>query len=205
MRKKYFTAEEKRLAHNKNSLRFYRANRAKMLLKQKEQWKKHHSKRQKYRILNRERARVVQKQWASNNVEKILKKQRKWRAKNPEKLKIYEQRRKKTPARRAQQNAYRKIWRTTNRDRERQYYHKRRTRIKHTGHITAAQLAKQRQKQKGLCFYCLLPTTKFHVDHKTPLSMGGKNTARNIVMACPNCNLSKGKMKASEFMNIIWS
>lgn len=46
---------------------------------------------------------------------------------------------------------------------------------------------------EGLCYYC---KTKFHpqdltMDHKIPLSRGGKSTKGNIVVACRNCNQMK--------------
>lgn len=33
----------------------------------------------------------------------------------------------------------------------------------------------------------------FHFDHIIPLSAGGLNTADNIVLSCPNCNLKKAR------------
>jgi 5-methylcytosine-specific restriction endonuclease McrA len=41
------------------------------------------------------------------------------------------------------------------------------------------------------------------VDHKTPLSKGGKNTGSNYVLACFDCNQKKGDMDYDEYMEMI--
>lgn len=53
---------------------------------------------------------------------------------------------------------------------------------------------KQFLKQGGLCFYCqeFLPMTRQNVEHKTAMSLGGKNNLNNLVLACSNCNKNKG-------------
>lgn len=53
------------------------------------------------------------------------------------------------------------------------------------------------------CFYCEKPipleTRKRHIDHKTPLSRGGPNTAANIVICCVKCNQCKGPLTVKEY------
>lgn len=51
------------------------------------------------------------------------------------------------------------------------------------------------------CFYCKrLVRRRFRtLDHKTPLSRGGKHTVSNVVMACGRCNSRKRDMTAREF------
>lgn len=61
-------------------------------------------------------------------------------------------------------------------------------------------------EQRGRCFYCgekfressppLRPAT---VDHKTPLSRGGRDQAPNLVAACRACNQKKGSLTLEEF------
>lgn len=64
---------------------------------------------------------------------------------------------------------------------------------------------------KGKCFYCKKNAAKaavnkrgmpilydengrtFHIDHKQPLFMGGKDDISNLVMACADCNLKRKK------------
>lgn len=45
------------------------------------------------------------------------------------------------------------------------------------------------------CAYCgrRPPEVKLHVDHKFPKEAGGNDSDRNLVAACADCNLGKGK------------
>lgn len=54
------------------------------------------------------------------------------------------------------------------------------------------------------CFYCHINVKRginLHLDHKTPLSRGGKHFITNLVPACQNCNLRKGTKTAEEFLD----
>jgi len=67
--------------------------------------------------------------------------------------------------------------------------------------------------QSGCCYYCKklfelkLPrqnpthrNTYYHIEHKTPIYRGGTSSRYNIVLACADCNMSKGIKTADEFM-----
>jgi 5-methylcytosine-specific restriction endonuclease McrA len=41
------------------------------------------------------------------------------------------------------------------------------------------------------------------VDHLTPLSRGGADSAKNLVICCKSCNSSKGTKTAEEYKNFI--
>ncbi len=59
-------------------------------------------------------------------------------------------------------------------------------------------------EQSGCCAYCDHPLFgTFHVDHVTPLCRGGSDSAENIAVACPTCNLKKGKRTGEEFRAIL--
>jgi 5-methylcytosine-specific restriction endonuclease McrA len=49
------------------------------------------------------------------------------------------------------------------------------------------------RKQPHECFWCgkKLSNTGWTIDHVTPLSKGGDNTAYNMVKCCKSCNCSK--------------
>ena len=47
------------------------------------------------------------------------------------------------------------------------------------------------RKSNGRCFYCGEPES-WTKDHIVPLSVGGQNVVRNLVLACRICNLAKG-------------
>jgi len=51
------------------------------------------------------------------------------------------------------------------------------------------------------CRYCgkLLTRDLATVDHKNPLSRGGKNNHENLTIACGDCNVDKGDMTFEEF------
>ncbi|MGE3405738.1 MAG: HNH endonuclease [Pirellulales bacterium] len=53
------------------------------------------------------------------------------------------------------------------------------------------------------CFYCAVPLTSWqgefmHLDHLRPLAGGGEDDEENLVPACPDCNLEKGKQEFPE-------
>jgi 5-methylcytosine-specific restriction endonuclease McrA len=52
------------------------------------------------------------------------------------------------------------------------------------------------------CFYCgvSIPAAESHLEHKRPVSRGGDNRRTNLVLACPSCNLKKGKKTHEEFL-----
>ena len=55
--------------------------------------------------------------------------------------------------------------------------------------------------QKGLCACCAKPLEgKFHLDHKTPLSRGGRNADDNVQLLLPICNLKKYTLTHDEFL-----
>jgi 5-methylcytosine-specific restriction endonuclease McrA len=60
------------------------------------------------------------------------------------------------------------------------------------GTHTAADVAAQRARQRGRCYWCHEKVGKsYHVDHVMPLALGGSNGPENIVIACISCNLRK--------------
>jgi len=145
------------------------------------------------------------KAWRSKNKSHLALKQRQYRAEKPEIVKRIESKRVITDERRAKANAYRKEWRAKNPDKEQQYYQKRRA-IKVGGDLTESEILEQRKLQQGKCHYCgscLDNNGRGHIDHKTPLSRGGRNTKSNIVIACSNCNLNKGIKTEEEYFEYL--
>lgn len=59
---------------------------------------------------------------------------------------------------------------------------------------------KQFLEQGGICYYCqiYLPFTKINVEHKTAISLGGRNNKRNLVLACSSCNTAKSNKVLSD-------
>jgi 5-methylcytosine-specific restriction endonuclease McrA len=47
-------------------------------------------------------------------------------------------------------------------------------------------------EQKKVCYWCAKSCEdEFHVDHYEPLARGGEHEIKNLVIACPPCNLTK--------------
>jgi len=53
------------------------------------------------------------------------------------------------------------------------------------------------------CVYCDedLRDAEIHMDHVIPESKGGPTTYNNLQVTCRKCNLAKGALTESEFMN----
>lgn len=70
------------------------------------------------------------------------------------------------------------------------------------GSHTAEDILDLLRKQENRCFYCSKELADYHVDHKIPLSRGGSDAKRNLCVACPTCNLSKGNKTHREFRKL---
>jgi 5-methylcytosine-specific restriction endonuclease McrA len=55
-------------------------------------------------------------------------------------------------------------------------------------------------KAKGFCVYCGKASEKLTIDHVSPISAGGRHSARNIIPCCKSCNSSKGVKPVEEWL-----
>jgi RHS repeat-associated protein len=68
-----------------------------------------------------------------------------------------------------------------------------------------------RQDSKGVCVFCGSQTTqskgplKYNNDHSIPRSQGGNATPANSQSTCQTCNLQKGSMNSSQFIQKVKS
>ena len=70
--------------------------------------------------------------------------------------------------------------------------------------ITGDELHDLYNFQNGLCFYCGVKLeSSFHIDHKVPISKGGKNIITNMVCCCPDCNRLKWNRTHDEFLKFM--
>lgn len=73
------------------------------------------------------------------------------------------------------------------------------------GSHIAADVAAQRTRQRGKCFYCGKKVGRhYHVDHVIPLALGGSNGPENLVIACPDCNQRKHAKHPMDFAGILF-
>ena len=71
--------------------------------------------------------------------------------------------------------------------------------------LTKTRRAAIHARQGGLCFYCLTeltPRTRC-LDHVVPLARRGKNSYRNLVSCCTECNTQKGETAADDFLRTL--
>lgn len=66
-------------------------------------------------------------------------------------------------------------------------------------HVSKRIIQALRVIQGNLCGYCSCELESYHVDHILPLAGGGTNNIRNLVIACPACNLKAGSLVFSDF------
>lgn len=74
------------------------------------------------------------------------------------------------------------------------------------GKHSAADIAKLFSLQRGQCYYCGATLTDangkkiYHIDHFISLTKLGTNDLKNLVLACPPCNLEKGTIDGKTFV-----
>lgn len=141
-----------------------------------------------YRKNNREKRRILHRNWRSKNRDHYLEYKRKYRLSNPD---VHRN------ARKRYENNHPKRYRLIKR-----LSSMRRRAIKRNtgGNFTEQDVKLQVESQRGLCWWCGEPLgNEYHIDHRIPLSKGGSNDARNIVITHPKCNLSKSDKMPWEY------
>ena len=61
-------------------------------------------------------------------------------------------------------------------------------------------------RERGQCFYCLrrTPPTVQCLDHVVPRALLGRNSYRNLVSSCMECNSQKGEKPADDFLRRLY-
>jgi len=61
-------------------------------------------------------------------------------------------------------------------------------------------------REEGRCFYCLRPITckRWSLDHVVPQAQSGRNSYRNLVSCCVDCNSKKRERSAEEFLRSLY-
>ncbi len=61
-------------------------------------------------------------------------------------------------------------------------------------------------RERGQCFYCLRRTTPAVqcLDHVVPRAHLGRNSYRNLVSSCMECNAQKGEKAADDFLRRLY-
>ncbi len=77
---------------------------------------------------------------------------------------------------------------------------KRRTATGETWDTTRAQRRRIYERDTRRCAYCGVTGGPFQVDHIIPMWEGGNSTDDNLVVACKECNLSKGASISEDWL-----
>jgi 5-methylcytosine-specific restriction endonuclease McrA len=61
-------------------------------------------------------------------------------------------------------------------------------------------------RERSLCFYCLRSLTVLvrTIDHVVPQAQSGRNSYRNLVSCCRDCNSKKGQTPAEDFLRWLY-
>lgn len=78
------------------------------------------------------------------------------------------------------------------------------SRAKHQSTITDVDVLNCLKRTEFKCTYCGDNlNSNWHLDHVTPLALGGLNSSINITPSCKACNLMKGALPLSKFLQNI--
>lgn len=146
-------------------------------------------------------ARVQSKAYYQEHREQVLERTRAYQRDHPEQYREYAKRRDPEATR-----DYQRLWVEKNRDKHNAKARRRRAlEAGAVGTHTAADVGDQLVRQRGRCFYCHSKLgDKYHVEHVTPLSLGGTNGPENLVIACADCNLKKSSKHPMDFAGILF-
>jgi 5-methylcytosine-specific restriction endonuclease McrA len=152
---------------------------------------------------NQEKNRLNRKARYWNNREEILKRRREERVRHKDEVNAKQRAsRAKNPEAHYAAN---KRWEQKNPDKVAVYKRtcKQNRRAAEAGdRITSDEVSRVFLDCEGRCAYCIKDVSgeKWHVEHKQPLSRGGKNTVSNITISCPQCNWKKHNKTVKEFV-----
>ena len=174
--------------------------------------------RQEYVAKNRDRIAAQKKEYNQRNAERL--KDRRKEKYQANRAAVLEQMANRYQANRTRIIAHVKRYYAEHADERREYQarykhehpervrvHERRRRARKLlsrGSHTEADVRRQHDAQKGLCYWCQVAIgTDYEVDHVIPVSKGGDDSPANIVIACAPCNRRKGAQMPSEFAGVL--
>jgi 5-methylcytosine-specific restriction endonuclease McrA len=142
------------------------------------------AKTERWRIANADLIRAYSRYYHWMHREERKLKAKEWREKNPE-----------------IQRALSQDWSKRNKERRRVLEQNRRAlKARSGGSHTLDQIHSLLKKQGNKCTYCRADVSeRYHIDHKTPIALGGSNGIRNLQILCPLCNQRKHKKDHKTF------
>lgn len=167
-----------------------------------------------YYLKNRQKQIAKAIAWAKENPEKASKANKDYRARYPEKFLEYRSRyyqenkreildagRRYRQSCREERAAATRQWRKNNPEKAKAAdRNKKAIRKGSIGRHTANDIQRILKMQRHKCAWCkTCIRSEYHVDHITPIALGGSNWPRNLQCLCPPCNLTKHARNPLEF------
>lgn len=154
-----------------------------------------------------EQSRARSRRYAQAYPEKKREASRRWREEHPEQVRVNNQRwREEHPESPEQIHVRSQHYYKTHPEQARLNSRIRKARKRAAGGaFTAADIELQVKAQtdsKGIlhCWWCGKPIkSKYHIDHRIPITRNGSNDPRNLCLAHPKCNMSKGNKLPHEW------
>lgn len=132
---------------------------------------------------NREKEIKRVTDWVKENREKSREYKRRWREKNQEAMKLA-----------------RKNWKLAHPEKLIEYKHRQRAILRGLDeHYTEQDILDLIEESENRCFYCGIELDDFHIEHKTPLGIGGSDVKENLALSCADCNYEKHMKTAEEY------
>ena len=168
-----------------------------------------------WRAANPDKTRALRDKWASKNPQKMKESVRKWNSANKEKRQVARASRyaKNTArerllnaawyaANKEKVSAYGKRWNADNPEAGRIKNHARRARKNAVGGVLSRGITEKLfALQRGKCPCCNQPLgDNYHLDHITPLALGGSNSDGNAQLLRAECNLKKSAKHPVQYM-----
>lgn len=159
-----------------------------------------------YRESNKEKTKASKRNSYNKKIEHYREHWKNYAQQNKERIKDYQAlyKQKHRLQLRKHQNSYRKLYYPANKMRYRAWATNRRARVRGASGdgYSPEDVQNQYKHQKGKCYWCKKKVGQnYHVDHVVPLAKGGDNDKWNIVISCPECNLSKQDKLPHEWTN----
>ena len=158
-----------------------------------------------YREKHKDELRAKNAVYRENNRDKLLANMKLWRQRNIEAERARDRARSRQGYREGNKLEDMREWRRRNPEKVRAFlrasFHKRRGQIGEDS-FSAAEWLALRNQYGNLCAYCGRsgPLT---VDHRLPLSRGGRNVIANVLPACKSCNSRKHTRTEKEFRALL--
>ena len=149
-----------------------------------------------YQKMNPEKRKETCKNYRDKNPDRCKESYLKWREK--EQAKGWATRKAYELANQEQRKLWKKKWVQNNPEQIKIQKHRRRGAV---GTFSKKDIDFLMKSQRGKCVVCLASLLKGkHIDHITPIALGGTNNPTNLQLLCPKCNLNKGAKDPIEFM-----